>query len=712
MGNAAVDFDGLRDSFRHFTEGLGVSYNESAKLAQQFTRTAAATPDAAKLGKDLQDAIGFGRSYGMEPSAAVDFFAQQRLAGVTTGDADNKRLAVQIAEAVGRGGGNAKMTEMLAVISNFTQKTAYESLITPDVSRFTSLIGTMINSGTPRLANNPANAANLLGQANAGFAGGGDAQNMFMMQALQHTNAGFTGFDLPVARSAGLLASPTQYLGPDSQQHKLAEAYQDWQTLGRYNQLSQSTDKNLTMIIKEGERNSTGSDGSVNTNMLSGHVQQQTKLDMNQANALILSYQQHKGFGGLEAKLKDFSLDEKTLGTQKLGAITPLLLSQGSGAYLEQYQQLRANDKVTQKDQKRIAAIKDTGSKEFKQEVLKLVMDNATDEGDKLLKVNADMADNLQKLASQLIPATIAIKEGITEVVRWVAKIPGNEKAKGFVAREDLTEMGRRYGVDVSDADKVSAENINKLQDLEKLTEPEYNTFGNKIDTDQLRQDKLQKQIVEVQQEYRANSTGFPEKTPEIIESIRKRAGFGYTHPQKAESGFFAQDGAYYALPLTGYDANYSGDANTDTYLADDSYTEKMVDDLKPPKGERYNQTEYQHKIDTFKAAVANDKTHYDAAATGFLDHLKADATPEAAGQSYYGALEKKPSEQAFRAPPPEPQKDPSAPVYAPPESQPPAFQPAAKAYQNRPPQAAAYRTPSLTKRLPIRIPLPILPPG
>jgi len=201
-----------------------------------------------------------------------------------------------------------------------------------------------------------------------------------------------------------------------------------------------------------------------------------------------------------------------------------LLLSQGSGAYLEQYQQLQANNKVTRTDRERIAAIKDTGSKESKQEVLKLVMDNATDEGDKLLKVNADMADNLQKLAADLIPATLVIKQGILEVVRWVAKLSGNDNAKAFVASEDLKAIGGRYGIEISGKNGNDKPLIDKDAALQKFLTFEKNYAqdlpGWKDDAYKMLHNAGE-DFNQLQADYQAHKSAFPKETPQLLANMQ-----------------------------------------------------------------------------------------------------------------------------------------------------------------------------------------------
>lgn len=452
LGNSSVDFDNLRNSVRYLTEGLGVTYNEAEQLAQSFARTAASAPDVNLLGKSLQNAIGFARGYGIDPQAGTEFFAGQQLNKVTGNESDNKRLATQIAEATARSGTSSKMTEMLAVITQFTQRTAAQSLAIPDVSAFTSLMGTLMSSNTPGLSRNPMNSASLIEQADAGMRSmSSEAQKNFMMTALQRTYpkeyAAYAGLDLQERIEGGLFATGASTFSHDSTHYNLARSLNDKSAMSRYDELAKDTAPNIKILFDEILLATKRDDGSYDSGMAGKFAAQQFGMPVKQAEALFGNYLNDPGFGDLEKQLKRYGIDLSAFkNLSQLPTVAALAMG-GDKNFSDQYKHLLDTGKVGGADKTRIDKL-NPNSDEFRKQILALTMNNSGDEGADLLRANTSSANSLQELSTKLIPATIAMKDGMVELLRITGRF--SDSANVFVREQDLLKYGEQKGVDVT----------------------------------------------------------------------------------------------------------------------------------------------------------------------------------------------------------------------------------------------------------------------
>lgn len=453
LGNASVDFDTLRAAVRGLTEGLGLTYQESVTLARQFAQTAASTPNAEDLGQSLQEAIQFARSYGIEPQAGVQFFAEQRLNGVVNNESDNRRLALQIAEAVARGGMSAKMTETLTAISQFTQHSAAQTLTTPDVSAFTSLLGTMTSSTVTGLSKNPSNAAQLITQADEGIKHLSSVQDKeLFLSALQHGNPNVSALDAEALMEGGLFASPANTFGRNSPSYQLAEQLGDNRALQHYQQLSHDNTPSINRLFDEIIQRSTQQDGTINTTFASKTVAQELKMGERQAAALLNLHLQDRsqGFGELESKLGDYGLDLSTLKMPQIGAAAELLVGDTTANFNKQYQHLQDSGVISRQEKPALDTLAQQDPAAFRQTVLKLTLDNAKDDGEKSRDATTSLARDMNKLVTDLLPYTLAIKEGVTEIVRFFADVTGNDKAQKFVDEQAIIDKASDHGLSLS----------------------------------------------------------------------------------------------------------------------------------------------------------------------------------------------------------------------------------------------------------------------
>lgn len=225
LGGVASEFERLRDSARAASEGLGLTYNESARLAAIYAHEAALpASERGALGTETHTGAAFSRAYGLDPSAGVGFLAQMRHLGVTGGDRDNRRLAAQIGEVVASTGSTAKMGEVLQAIESFTQTVAARNMTAVGVGGMVGMTASMAGLGIKGFTAD--RAASLAGALDRGFASGagGMAGDNLLLSTLQGLTGGdVSAEDLAAIKDAGYYGTVADVFGKQSQGYQLAK---------------------------------------------------------------------------------------------------------------------------------------------------------------------------------------------------------------------------------------------------------------------------------------------------------------------------------------------------------------------------------------------------------------------------------------------------------------------------------------------------------
>ncbi|HEX3486530.1 MAG TPA: hypothetical protein VHT51_15825, partial [Micropepsaceae bacterium] len=209
-GDLGISFGKLQDDVRGATAGMGLTYVEAARLGQQFAKTAGDLR-GADIGKTLRVGAGFGRSFGIDPSEGVEFFAVMRRLKVSGDDQSNRRLALSIAEAIEKGGYTAKADEVLAAVADFASQAARMTYQSPNVGAYSSYLTSLMKSGYPGL--DPSGAASLLATADASLRHGGgmgEAGMNFTYAALARRSPGLNNPILALGLASGGLFGTTR----------------------------------------------------------------------------------------------------------------------------------------------------------------------------------------------------------------------------------------------------------------------------------------------------------------------------------------------------------------------------------------------------------------------------------------------------------------------------------------------------------------------
>lgn len=442
LGSTTVDFEMLRGSVRHFADGLGLTYNEAAKLARSFAHTAG-NADNLDAGREVGSAAGFARGYGMSPDAAVQFFATMRHYGLSGGDKDNRKLALQIGEAVARGGTSAKMDEVLSSIQSFVQNSSRQSLTQANAEAYASFMSSLTGLSMFGMKGDPLAAAGAMGAADASLRQGGafgEASKNFSLGLYQRMLPGFTGFDQDFINEQGAFGTIGRAFGRDSAAYKLAQSRGDNAKMAQYDQWSsQGGNRTILSLQMEALEKQFGRNTDEFRKSIQGHL----GVTAGQASALYQAYQNDSSLGGLGETLSRSGIDVSKLNTKQIAAMAELANGDDSAIKRQatRLMGLKGADALNNGEAGDLKkALEGNDPEALRKVVLNLTAlhDTTKDQGELMRKQQADMSNAMQKLATELIPLTMTIKDGIIELVKWAA--PESE----FVKKQEKEKAKQR----------------------------------------------------------------------------------------------------------------------------------------------------------------------------------------------------------------------------------------------------------------------------
>lgn len=236
-----TDFDGLRNSIRDTTAGLGLTYEEAQNLAASWTTLANAT-DANSVTSGVRLGAGFARGYGMDPGQVTQGFARSAFLGE-----DPRRFAGILADAISSSGMTGRPQEVMETLLRFQESNARRMGAANGTELFAGAYATLSNSGIAGLRG--AGAEALLGQVNqAVMAGGaaGDASQFLTWRALsRHGNTDV--FQQQYAVAGGMFGgvsggeaganNPTIFEAMNDEVNRLYPGASDQQRYRRYHAL-------------------------------------------------------------------------------------------------------------------------------------------------------------------------------------------------------------------------------------------------------------------------------------------------------------------------------------------------------------------------------------------------------------------------------------------------------------------------------------------
>lgn len=443
LGDVNGDFEMLRGSIRHFSEGMGLTYNESAKLARSFARTAG-NIDGMEIGKSVGTATGFGRGYGVAPEATSQFMATMMHLGVSSSDQDNRKLAVMIGDSVHKGGTSTKMDEVLTAVSQYTTRQAQSSFSAPDAGAFTALLSSMTGLSFSGVKGDPTNSAATLSQVDASLRQGGahgEASQNFTLGMYQRKMEGFTALDVGYMNDQGALGNVGGAFGTDSAAYKAADPARQAQMRKWVAGWEKGGSKSNLDMQMEALREQSGGDNMTLHQSMKTHF----GLGDTQADVFKLAYEKKGSVSGLYDQLNGYGVDTSKMNMNSVATLAQM--AGGSGKDIsKQAKRLRGltgDGALSELDNIELNRSEKAGGEDFKRAVLQLTSmhdvtkDDGTDEREQQVK----LANAMQELATKLMPLVQSIQGGIVEIVRSLTSLTGGSS---FVRAYDAEQLAKK----------------------------------------------------------------------------------------------------------------------------------------------------------------------------------------------------------------------------------------------------------------------------
>ena len=537
IGAATIGFDELQGSVRRAVVGLGLTYDESAKLAAMFKQTSN-TANGAGIGREVGTAAGFGRGYGIAPEQTVQFMGAMRQAGVTGNERDSRRLALQIAEATQQGGTGGKMDEVLSSIQSFVQNATRMSLTSGSAGSYASFMSSMTGSGLYGLKNDPGNTANIMGNADAALRRGGafgEASQNFSLGLWQNKLKGFSALDMQAINEQGAFGSIAKAFGAGSPSDSFMAAmgsrgdpkrkqYAEWAKAGG--------DRSILSMQMEGLENQFG----LSPTMFQQSIMSHMGVGVGGSAGLYMAYQKDHKLGDLEGKLAAANISTDGMNPNRIGTLANA--AYGDRAALARQSKdllgLKDSDALSGMESGRLKAAMSGGSDDdLRKIVLELsnTHDLTKDEGERQRKVQADMNIAMQTLVKGLIPLTLQIKEGIVELVN-VVSFGNSSWAREQKALGDKAKDNDLSGTALDDA--ISGLDV-KIADHEKIRK----NFGQKGGEEQYALDKARRASLVAQRSAQENNRW---DNPNNAGEGGSRMDGGSPTPNKARPGMKLTD--------------------------------------------------------------------------------------------------------------------------------------------------------------------------
>lgn len=213
IGDVGVSFGGLKASLSEAANSTKLTYAETAKLGTQFVQLGNITskqmdsiPDELKLG------VGFGRSFGLDPSQSTGVMGQMRGIGQTKNLQETRKFALLIGETIGKSKAFAKAGEVMEAVGNYAITQGRNNLGVANVEGYAGAFAGLAGSKTAGL--DPAGVANLLSKVNASImAGGAKGEASQFFTAGLGQKMGLTPFQTQMLREGGAFATKSNTFG-------------------------------------------------------------------------------------------------------------------------------------------------------------------------------------------------------------------------------------------------------------------------------------------------------------------------------------------------------------------------------------------------------------------------------------------------------------------------------------------------------------------
>lgn len=481
MGGTSLNYDELRSSVRGVGGPLGLNYADSAKLAASYTRSAGIDGmSGPQLFGELNTAGGFARSMGLDPEAGAGLMGALRHNKVSSGDADNRRFAMMIGEAVARAGVFTKADEVLSAVEGYTKDATRAALAPANVGGYIGGMSNLLNLRQAGL--DPAGASSILGTVDHAFrsGGAGEAQRNFLLGSLQGSIPGMTAVDMGFMQDAGMFARTKDVFGEKSAAYGAA----DESTRARYRKMVESGGDQTFYDLAMGRLQGMSTDEQRKNMMGLFGLSDSQAAALQQATALQ---------GGSLSRTMMGAADMYGLDPSKLtpGAARNLLdVQYGDPAQLQNKANYLRGQNLSADERKSLddaTANPGEANEVLKHLLIKLGTKYGNDEtaGDVSRQNLAKLSNLSTDVATKLIPMTNAIREAIVATANVLTlgafkdKYGKSEKAGAALDSElEGSNFGRRQALIANERRRVLANPDEYTQEYRDRIEGEFQRIG------------------------------------------------------------------------------------------------------------------------------------------------------------------------------------------------------------------------------------------
>lgn len=400
MGDLGVDFEELRNQARMAGQGLGVTYVESQRLAQSYSREVGnlSYRDVNGIGRSVRLGEGFSRSYGLDLEQGNQFFGTMARTGVARDEAAQRRLALMIGDAVAKSGYTGKVDELLSAVADYSNNALRQTLTVPNAQGYTAGL-TSLMSNYQGLG--PSGAAAILNQADSAIRRGGnrgEASMSFLYSAMRASDPGISPLQAQELWEGGLFSTDANTFGGKGPFAGLGPSK------------SNATTFEKMMRLLKGRH--------MNPHYMAATVQGLTGLTLAQSRALV-GMDLNGQLGQSTALLKAAGIDPGQMSVTGMQGVAQVANARTKADLQRVHDQLRGNASVPL--QKELDAAMGKGSADDIRKALAVVaakMDQEQTQGTSTRNSIAGLNDTLTSVGKELLGPLNGIRDAVIAVAQ------------------------------------------------------------------------------------------------------------------------------------------------------------------------------------------------------------------------------------------------------------------------------------------------------
>lgn len=398
LGDVNVSFGALKAGVEGAASNVKVTFDEAARLSQQFAKLGNLTAEQHKtLSDELQTGVGLGRAYGLDPSQGVGVLGTMRGMRVTNNEQDSRKFALIIGETIAQSNAFAKADEVMDAIAGYATQQTRASL-GANVGGYAGLFSAMTGSGIPGL--DPSGTAGLLARVNASLSGGGakgEASQFF--SATIGARLGLDPFQMQAWREGGAFATLDSTFGGNG-------------TVGRFGMSGPGGQTTFLQATLDGLRRQYGGNKGMMAHAAANH------LGVNMSQALALMSINPNQSGEMERRLKAAGVDLTQMNAGGIGNLSKVMFGSDADrqAIAGSLFSRTGKDALSADEARALDQVMKGGNVDAQKELLTRLVasrDQEQTQG-KDIRDSKTSLDNIKTaIADKLIPLTQEMRHGI-----------------------------------------------------------------------------------------------------------------------------------------------------------------------------------------------------------------------------------------------------------------------------------------------------------